>query len=428
MLELALAASEKITVSDLELRREGKSYTYETVEQLHRMYPEDDLILLMGTDMFLTFHQWRYPERILKHARLGVFYRGTKGEKDDIEKRKQEMEQQGHTVHLLGNQVVDISSTQLRRMLAFECAAPFLPQGVGDYILDHGLYGVGRSLRNLPMDQLEPVVVSLLKPNRVKHVLGCRDTAAALAERWGADVTDAARASMLHDITKALDGPLQLTLCQEYGTILDDFGKRYPDSYDEILSELVRLSESQNMNDDVFEAEVTPVVTEVKKEDRKQEKQEVKTETAPRKTAQKYMEEISRLNDDIPDENISNGLYETCALLKQIQTLEERFPNSRNKLDKLYEYYLPILIRILKQYDNLQAAQTDPSYEETKAKLNRTLTLINDAMKTIISSMTDADFINLSADISTLEAVLQKDGLTKDSQIMPRTYGGQGED
>lgn len=209
---------------------------------------------------------------------------------------------------------------------------------------------------------------------------------------------------------------------------LNDFGKRYPDSYDEILSELVRLSESQNMNDDVFEAEVTPVVTEVKKEDRKQEKQEVKTETAPRKTAQKYMEEISRLNDDIPDENISNGLYETCALLKQIQTLEERFPNSRNKLDKLYEYYLPILIRILKQYDNLQAAQTDPSYEETKAKLNRTLTLINDAMKTIISSMTDADFINLSADISTLEAVLQKDGLTKDSQIMPRTYGGQGED
>jgi hypothetical protein len=135
------------------------------------------------------------------------------------------------------------------------------------------------------------------------------------------------------------------------------------------------------------------------------------------------MEEISRLNDDIPDEKISNGLYETCALLKQIQTLEERFPNSRNKLDKLYEYYLPILVRILKQYDNLQAAQTDPSYETTKEKLTRTITLINDAMKTIISSLTDQDFINLSADISTLEAVLQKDGLTSDGQISQRRGG-----
>ena len=239
MLELALSGQEKITVSDLELRREGKSYTYETVEQLRRMYPDDDLILLMGTDMFLTFHQWRYPERILEHAQLGVFYRGTKGEKADIEKRKQEMEQQGRTVHLLQNEVVDISSTQLRRMLAFECAAPFLPQGVGDYIQSHGLYGVGKSLRNLPMEELEPVVVSLLKPSRVRHVLGCRDTAAALAEKWGADVTDAARAGMLHDITKALDGPLQLTLCREYGTILDDFGKRYPKTLHALTGSLV---------------------------------------------------------------------------------------------------------------------------------------------------------------------------------------------
>ena len=239
MLQLALEGEEKIEASDLELRREGTSYTYQTVEQLHAQYPQDQLILLMGTDMFLSFHQWRFPERILNHAQLGVFYRGTPGERSDIEKRKQEMEQQGHTVHLLQNEVVDISSTQLRRMLAFECAAPFLPKGVGDYIQSHGLYGVGKSLRNLPMDQLEPVVVSLLKPSRVRHVLGCRDTAAALAEKWGADVTDAARAGMLHDITKALDGPLQLTLCQEYGTILDDFSRRYPKTLHALTGSLV---------------------------------------------------------------------------------------------------------------------------------------------------------------------------------------------
>jgi len=43
-----------------------------------------------------------------------------------------------------------------------------------------------------------------------------------------ADMTDAARAGLLHDVTKALDGPLQLTICAEYGTILDDFSAENP--------------------------------------------------------------------------------------------------------------------------------------------------------------------------------------------------------
>ena len=61
-----------------------------------------------------------------------------------------------------------------------------------------------------------------------------------------------------------------------------------------------------------------------------------------------------------------------------------------------------------------------------KAQKTKTIALINQAMKTIISSMTDQDFINLSADISTLEAVLQKDGLAGDTGMeMP---SGENED
>lgn len=202
---------------------------------------------------------------------------------------------------------------------------------------------------------------------------------------------------------------------------LNDFGRRYPDSYNEILAELVRMSE-QGRVDDVIDVEAR----EKKEEPAQTQTQQPRQEARPAgKTAQDYIDQISNLNDDIPDEAISNGLYETCALLKQIQTLEQKFPASKDKLKKLYDYYLPILVRILKQYDNLQAAQTDPSYEETKQRLNRTISLINDAMKTIISSLTDQDFINLAADISTLEAVLQKDGLTSDGQITGTRNGGQ---
>ena len=132
-----------------------------------------------------------------------------------------------------------ISSTQLRRLLLFRCADSFLSREVGQYIQYHNLYGVAKNYRHLPMEKLEQAVVSLLKPNRVAHVLGCRDTAIELAKRWGADITDAARAGLLHDVTKALDGHLQLTLCNEYGIVLGEFSKKYTKTLHALTGSLV---------------------------------------------------------------------------------------------------------------------------------------------------------------------------------------------
>ena len=234
-----LWAGEKMKVCDIELSRGGTSYTYQTVEQLKLQYPQDELVLFMGTDMFLSFPTWKEPERILNCVSLAVFYRGEKGEKAAIAARQLAYEALGHTVYLVENPVTDISSTQLRRMLVFECAAPFLDERVLAYIRDNGLYGTKQNYRNLSMEALEQVVVKLLNPNRVKHVLGCRDTAAELARIWGADGTDAARAGLLHDITKALDGPLQLTLCREYGKVLDEFSENNPKTLHALTGSLV---------------------------------------------------------------------------------------------------------------------------------------------------------------------------------------------
>ena len=239
MLRLASKQIEKAEVSDVELKRQGVSYTYETIAQVRQMYPDAELYLLMGTDMFLTLHNWKNPEQIWKHAVIAGFCRGERGEKEALVKQKQFLASQGARAVLVENQVLTISSTDLRRMLVFGCADSFLPGGVGEYIRQRGLYGTKRNYRSLPMEELEPVVLSLLKKNRVNHVLGCRDTAVELAKHWGANVTDAARAGILHDITKAIDGPLQLTLCAEYGTILDDFSVRYPKTLHQLTGSLV---------------------------------------------------------------------------------------------------------------------------------------------------------------------------------------------
>ena len=239
MLRLAVKNCPGLEVSDIELKRDGVSYTYLTVEQLKAAYPDTELVLLMGTDMFLSFHTWKHPEIILQNTSLGVFCRGEKGEKAAIEAKKTEMEAAGAKVELVNNDIINISSTQMRRLLAFRCAAAFLPEGVLEYIRENRLYDTRADWKNLPMEQLEPIVIRLLNPNRVKHVLGCRDTAVDLAKHWGADETDAARAGILHDITKAIDGPLQLTLCEAYGKILSDFSRRYPKTLHALTGSLV---------------------------------------------------------------------------------------------------------------------------------------------------------------------------------------------
>ena len=239
MLRLATQDAPELEVSDLELRREGVSYTFETVLALSEQYPEAQLFLLMGTDMFVSFDTWKNTDIILSHAALGVLCRGDKGERETIAEKAAQLTNQGARVELVNNPVLAISSTQLRRLIAFDCAEPFLPKPVAEYIRQHGLYDSGANWKSLPMEQLEPIVVRLLNPNRVRHVLGCRDTAVELARRWGADETDAARAGMLHDITKALDGPLQLTVCQEYGKILDAFSRKYPKTLHALTGSLV---------------------------------------------------------------------------------------------------------------------------------------------------------------------------------------------
>ena len=239
MLQLCLAGEMGTEVSSLAVDRDDICYTWETVAAIREQYPDAKLYLLMGSDMLCTFHQWKESDWIMKHAALGVFCRGGKEEQQTAAQAKKDLEGRGGEVILLDNPITEISSTQLRRMVVFRCASPFLPETVESYLYDHCLYGTGRDYRNLPMKELEQVVVSLLKPNRVAHVLGCRQAAVELARLYGVDETDAARAALLHDITKALDGPLQLTLCREYGTILDAFSAQNPKTLHALTGSMV---------------------------------------------------------------------------------------------------------------------------------------------------------------------------------------------
>lgn len=224
-----LGLGDRVEVLDLELRREGKSYTADTLAQLRQLYPEAELWLLMGTDMFLTLQTWHAPEEILAQAGIAAFGR-TEEDTEELFSVQRDYLYRTYpgarifTLTIPG--VVDISSTELREQLAADRGANLLAPAVFGYILREGLYRTNADLKHLPLSKLRPVALSYLKHKRIPHVLGTEQEAIRLAERYGADVEKARVGALLHDCTKKLDLPEQLALCERYGIPLDELERQ----------------------------------------------------------------------------------------------------------------------------------------------------------------------------------------------------------
>ena len=209
--------------SDIELHRTGKSYTSDTLQTLHEQYPDAELWLLMGSDMFLSRHTWHEPEVICALAHIAAFSRVEEDIRAAMERQKQTLEQQYRAeVALLNNpQLIELSSTDVRAALAAGRGSELVPEAVWGYIRREHLYGTQADLKHLTVEELRPIAMSYLKPKRMPHVLGTAEEAARLARRYGADETQARVAGLLHDCTKKLDMAEQLALCGQYGIVLD---------------------------------------------------------------------------------------------------------------------------------------------------------------------------------------------------------------
>ena len=211
-------------VLDIELKRTGKSYTSDTLRALKAQYPDDELWLLMGTDMFLSFHTWHEPDVILSLASLAAFSRTEEGEDAEFAAQEAFLEKTfgANVVTLRNPDVIEISSTEVRVALPKGDGEEYLTAAVYGYILRHGLYGTKADLQNLTAQELRCVALSYLKPKRMAHVLGTEETAVQLARRYGADEEEARIAALLHDCTKKLNIEEQLQLCRQYSLQLDE--------------------------------------------------------------------------------------------------------------------------------------------------------------------------------------------------------------
>ena len=139
MARLAADGDELLEVSELEVRREGPSYTFRTLEELRDLRPEDELFFLLGADVAAHLEDWRDPRRVLELARLGIARRpGTQ-----LDEAEAALERLGASdrAELIRMPEIGVSSTRIRRRIAEGRPIRYLvPDAVAELIAERGLY------------------------------------------------------------------------------------------------------------------------------------------------------------------------------------------------------------------------------------------------------------------------------------------------
>ena len=141
MCRLAFADVEGVIVSDLEMKREGKSYTVDTLREMYD--PAGRLFFLMGTDMLLTLDQWREPEEISRLCYPVYIRRESDTTLDDriVEKIMSYHQRFGKMVPRIVAPAIELSSSDVRAALAAgESVDGMVPPAVARYMEENHLY------------------------------------------------------------------------------------------------------------------------------------------------------------------------------------------------------------------------------------------------------------------------------------------------
>jgi nicotinate-nucleotide adenylyltransferase len=198
LVEIAVSGKEKLEVSDLEMRRAGKSYTLLTLQELYRLYPDAEISIIIGSDTLSDLPNWYHPEEVLKLAsvlcvpRVGI-------DQNDAATAQMLRERYGASVRLLSAKADVISSTEIRkRLLAGLPVAGLLADAVEQAVYESGAYF------SPEVNALQEKCREALSPKRYVHVCGTMRAAAHLAVLWRQDAMKAQIAALLHDCAKCL--------------------------------------------------------------------------------------------------------------------------------------------------------------------------------------------------------------------------------
>ena len=195
MLRLAFANCDKIEVSDYEIKKQGKSFTYLTVEHFKNT-SSAQIYFIVGGDMLTDFRTWRYPERILDSCTLAVFdredfYTDYQKEKEYFKKT---FNKEFVKLSYLGK---DASSTKIRIYSSLGLSLSGIGiDKVNEYVKDKGLYNG---------DIYTDFLKEHLTEKRLVHTAEVTITALSKARELSLDSEKVRISALLHDLAKYID-------------------------------------------------------------------------------------------------------------------------------------------------------------------------------------------------------------------------------
>ncbi len=141
MVCMAISGNEKLRCNDMEIKRQGYTYSYETLEELRKQYPEDHFYFIFGADCLFSIENWKCPERIFANCSVIAAVRGDTPIEEMQQKIKElECRYQADIV-LLPFLQLEISSTEIRKRVRQGQSIRYLvPDNVIAYIEEKGLY------------------------------------------------------------------------------------------------------------------------------------------------------------------------------------------------------------------------------------------------------------------------------------------------
>jgi len=141
MTQLAVGSDSRLAVTSIEIDRGGLSFTVDTLSELARRSPHDERFLLMGADVVRSFARWREPLEVMRLAELVVWQRGDSLEGGVAAWLPRDPTGRPPAHRVLEARQIDVSSTEVRsRVRAGQSIHGFVPDAVGAYILEMGLY------------------------------------------------------------------------------------------------------------------------------------------------------------------------------------------------------------------------------------------------------------------------------------------------
>ncbi len=212
MVELAIADNPHFESSDVELQRQGPSYTVDTLRYFHEIFPDDtEFYFIVGTDTLLQLHTWKYIDELMELCSFLAALRPHYDENLNEVIRELSEQYQGK-IYCLHTPELEISATDLRERLQQGKSIRYLvPAAVEKWLREHNVYE-----EEMMEEMIKADLQARLSAKRFAHTLGVAAAARQLAERYGEDAAKAYLAGLVHDCAKELSlAEMQELLAQD---------------------------------------------------------------------------------------------------------------------------------------------------------------------------------------------------------------------